>query len=156
MKRIRLTYHTLHFLKTADPKLRKAIIANCNQETLKSICECTLNVLRDNIPLKGCNKRNWRNIRIFFEWPQLMAFLSPRIEILRVRGPDFCSLCYLLYYQILPDLYSACVNATWNYLVSPEQLQKCKFATKQEQSQSPRKGENIRRNRRRNMLTGVR
>ena len=33
------TYHTLRLLKAADPKLRKAIIASCNQEILKSICE---------------------------------------------------------------------------------------------------------------------
>jgi len=45
----------IHFLKVADPKLRKAIIANCNQETMKSICQCVLNVLRGNIPLSDCS-----------------------------------------------------------------------------------------------------
>ena len=55
MKRIRSNYHTLH-----DPKLRRAIIANCNQETLKSICECALNVLLGNIPLSACSKRKLR------------------------------------------------------------------------------------------------
>ena len=60
MKRIRLTYHTLHVLKAADPKLRKAIIANWNQETLKSICECALKVLRGNIPLSACSKPKLR------------------------------------------------------------------------------------------------
>jgi len=60
MKRIRSTYHTLHVLKKADPKLRKAIIANWNQETLKSICECALNDLRGNIPLRTCGKRKLR------------------------------------------------------------------------------------------------
>ena len=47
----RSTYHGLHVPKVSDPKLRKAIIAKCKQEILKSICECALNVLRGNIPL---------------------------------------------------------------------------------------------------------
>ena len=51
------TYRILYSLKSADPKLRKAIIANCVQETLKSICECALNFLRGNIPLTACSKR---------------------------------------------------------------------------------------------------
>jgi hypothetical protein len=57
MRRIRSTYHTLEVLKSADPKLRKAIFANCNKETLKGICECALNVLHGNIPLTACGKR---------------------------------------------------------------------------------------------------
>ena len=60
MKRIHSTYHTLHILKGADPKLRKAIFANCNQETLKIICDFALNVLRGNIPLSVCSKRKLR------------------------------------------------------------------------------------------------
>ena len=57
MKRIRLTYHTLHVLKWADPKLRNAIIANCNMEALNGICECALNVLHVNIALTAWRKR---------------------------------------------------------------------------------------------------
>ena len=60
MKRKWPTYHTLHFLKAAEPKLCNAIIANCNQETLKSFCECALNVLRGNITLSACSKRKLR------------------------------------------------------------------------------------------------
>jgi len=60
MKQIRSTYHTLRVLKEADPKLRKAIIANCSRETVKSICECALNVLCGNIPLSACSKRKLR------------------------------------------------------------------------------------------------
>ena len=37
MKRIRSIYHALQDLRAADPKLGKAIIANCNQEILKCI-----------------------------------------------------------------------------------------------------------------------
>ena len=57
MRRTRSTYHTLHVLKAAARKLRKAIMANCNQETLKSNCEYALNGLRGNIPLSACSKR---------------------------------------------------------------------------------------------------
>ena len=57
MKRIRTTYHLLNRLKAADPKLRKAIIVNRNQETMKSNYEFALNVLRGNIPRNACIKR---------------------------------------------------------------------------------------------------
>jgi len=60
MKRIRLTYHTLHVLSAADPKLRKAIIANCKEENFKSICDCALNVLRINSSMSACSKRKLR------------------------------------------------------------------------------------------------
>ena len=58
MKRIQSTYHILRVLKKADPKFRQAIIANCNREIMKSICECA--VLRGNIPLSDCSKRKLR------------------------------------------------------------------------------------------------
>ena len=35
MKRVKTNYHTLQVLKTAEPKLRKAIISNCNKELVK-------------------------------------------------------------------------------------------------------------------------
>ena len=63
MKEIRSNYHTLHVLKAADPKLRKAIIANCNEETSKRICECALNVLRGKILLSACSKRKLRTYK---------------------------------------------------------------------------------------------
>ena len=63
MKHIRSTYHTLHDLKAADPKLRKATIAKCNQNTLKSMCKCALNVVHGNIPLSACTKRKLKNYK---------------------------------------------------------------------------------------------
>jgi len=47
----------MEVLKTADPKLRKAIISKCNQEIVKNISECVLNVLNGNIKLIGCDTR---------------------------------------------------------------------------------------------------
>ena len=43
MKRLRSNYHTLHVLKTATPKLRKAIVSNYDRELVHSICKCVLN-----------------------------------------------------------------------------------------------------------------
>ena len=47
----------LSVLKTADPKLRKAIISNCNKDTLNGISKCILNVFNGNVKLTGCNTR---------------------------------------------------------------------------------------------------
>jgi len=54
---VKTNYHTLQVLKTADPKLRKAIISKCNKELVNSISECDLNVLNGNIKLTGRNTR---------------------------------------------------------------------------------------------------
>jgi len=60
MKSIKSNYHTLQVLKTAQPKLRKAIISNSNRELLNSISECILNVLNGNLKLTVCSKRKLR------------------------------------------------------------------------------------------------
>ena len=57
MKRVKTNYHTLQVLKTADPKISKAIIPKCNKELVNCISECVLNVLKANIKLTGCDKR---------------------------------------------------------------------------------------------------
>ena len=53
-------YHTLQVLKNARPKLRNAIISNCNKDILHSINECVLNVLNGNIRLSDCAKRKFK------------------------------------------------------------------------------------------------
>ena len=64
MKRIRSNYYSLHDLKNARPKLRRAIIANNDKELLKSISECALNVLKENVKLSDCKKRKLRKFRL--------------------------------------------------------------------------------------------
>ena len=64
MKRVKSNYHALHVLRTAEPKLRKAIISNCNKELVNSISECILNVLNGNVKLAGCNTRKLRKHRV--------------------------------------------------------------------------------------------
>ena len=63
MKRIRSNYHALQVLKTADPKMRKAILANSKGELVKTLSECSLNQLRGNVKLTPCQKRKLRNYR---------------------------------------------------------------------------------------------
>jgi hypothetical protein len=60
MKRRKLNYHALQVLRAAKPKLRKALISNCDRDLVLSICECILNVLSGNIKLSKCVKRKLR------------------------------------------------------------------------------------------------
>jgi len=60
MKRIKSNYRTLQVLKTAQPKLRKAIISNSNRELVNCISECILNILNCNLKLTDCSKRKLR------------------------------------------------------------------------------------------------
>ena len=57
MKRIQSNYHTLHVLRSARPKLRKAILLNGEKELVNSRSECALNVLWGNVKLSECQKR---------------------------------------------------------------------------------------------------
>jgi len=63
MKRIRSNYHSLHVLKDARPKLRRAILANSDKELVNSVGECALNVLQGNVKLSKCKKRKLRKFR---------------------------------------------------------------------------------------------
>ena len=63
LKRIKANYHTLQVLKNARPKLRKAVISNCNKDLLNSISECVLNVLNGNIRLSDCAKRKLKKYK---------------------------------------------------------------------------------------------
>jgi hypothetical protein len=58
----RSSYHILHVLKTACPKLRKGIISNCDKR-LSDISECILNVLNGNINLSDSTKRKLKKYK---------------------------------------------------------------------------------------------
>jgi len=60
MKRGKLNYHALHVLKSAEPKLRKAVTSNCNKEVINSISEYIHNVLNWNVKLTESNTRKLR------------------------------------------------------------------------------------------------
>ena len=48
-KRVRDNYHLLAALCECKPKVRKAILAGADNELVKAICECALNVLNGNV-----------------------------------------------------------------------------------------------------------
>jgi hypothetical protein len=55
-KRIKENSHALNVIRTATPKLRKAILSACNNDLINSISECCLNVLKGNVTLTPCLK----------------------------------------------------------------------------------------------------
>ena len=57
MKRVKENFHTLQVLKHARPKLRNAIISNCDRDLVNCVSECVLNVLNGNVSLTGYVKR---------------------------------------------------------------------------------------------------
>jgi hypothetical protein len=59
----RSSYHILHVLKTACPKLRKGIISSCDKRLLHDISECIVNVLNGNIKLSDSTKRNLKKYK---------------------------------------------------------------------------------------------
>ena len=60
MKRNRSNYHSLHVLKDACPKLRRAILANSGKALITSVGEW---VLQGNVKLSNCKKRKLRKFR---------------------------------------------------------------------------------------------
>ena len=44
--------------------MRKAILANCKDELVKTLSECSLNLLRGNVKLTPCQKRKLRKNRV--------------------------------------------------------------------------------------------
>ena len=80
MRRIRSNYHSLHALKDARPKLRRAIIANSDKELLNSVCECVLNILRVNDKLSDCKKRKLRKFR-----SQLRTVVDKHVPLARKK-----------------------------------------------------------------------
>ena len=76
MRRIRSNYHKLHALKEARPKLRNAIISNCDKDLVHSVSECALNVLRGNVKLSDCKKRKLSKFK-----HQLRAVVDRRLPI---------------------------------------------------------------------------
>ena len=49
MNRLRKHSNTLKFLHRAPPSLRKTIIAKADPELIKTICDCSLNILSGNL-----------------------------------------------------------------------------------------------------------
>jgi len=63
MRRIKSNFHNLHTLKDAQPKLRKAIISNCDNGLENCVSECALNLLHGNVKFSDCARKNLRKYR---------------------------------------------------------------------------------------------
>ena len=54
MKHVKENLHTLHVLKNARLKLRKAFISNCYRDLVNCISQCVMNVLNSKGAQTGC------------------------------------------------------------------------------------------------------
>jgi len=54
--RLMKNFAELKLLKEASPGMRKKIMKNCKKTLMCCLCECALNVLKGNVPLKKAQK----------------------------------------------------------------------------------------------------
>src|ERR1043165_3033264 len=54
--RIMKNFAQLKLLKAASPEMRKKIMEKCKKTLMCCLCECALNVLKGNVPLKKSQK----------------------------------------------------------------------------------------------------
>ena len=80
MRRIKSNFHKLHTLKFARPKLRKAIISNCDNDLVNCVSECALNLLHGNVKLSDCKRKNLRKYR-----RQLRTVVDRRLHLAREK-----------------------------------------------------------------------
>ena len=57
MDRLRKNCSTLQLLHRANPVLRKAILAKADPQLIKTICDCSLNVLNGNVKLSEKSRK---------------------------------------------------------------------------------------------------
>jgi len=109
MKRIKSSFYKLHVLKDAKPKLRKAIISNCDKELIHTISECALNVLRGNVNLTDCQKKRLRKFK-----GSLRTVVDKRVPLSRKKRLINQSGGFLipLISAVLPTLASLIYNLT--------------------------------------------
>lgn len=50
----------LHALQHLNKEQREAVLRKADSRIIRCICECALNVLRGNVPLKSCQRRKLR------------------------------------------------------------------------------------------------
>ena len=80
MRPIKSNFHKLHTLKDAQPKLRKAIISNCDKDLVNCVSECALNLLHGNVKLSDCTRKKLRKYR-----PQLRTVVDRRVPLARKK-----------------------------------------------------------------------
>ena len=113
-------------LKTAQPKLRKAIVSNCNKELEKSICECVLNMLNGNVKLSGCDTYKLRKHKAFLRKvdDKLFPLSSKKKLIVQRRGFLLPLLSAVLPRSLVSYSSRATTMLRRMYLVSADQFHK--------------------------------
>jgi len=106
MKRLKRNI-TLQVLKTADTKLRKAIISKCNKKLVHFISECTLNVLHNNTKMTVCDTRKLQKQKVALrKVSDKRVPLSAKKKFIVQRGGFLLP----LFSDILPTLASIIVR----------------------------------------------
>jgi len=109
MKRIKSNYHALKVLKSAQPKLRKAIILNGNRELINSISECFLNVLNGNLKVSDWAKRKLKKHKtVFRKVADKRVPQTTKKRLIKVEEV-FCFHCYRLSFRQSLNFYSGSV-----------------------------------------------
>ena len=60
MERLKKHSQTLKLLQKAPPAMRKSILQKASPELIRCICDCSLNVLKANVPLSACQIKTLR------------------------------------------------------------------------------------------------
>ena len=97
MNRFKKHVSTLKLLHKAKPSLRKAIISNGNDELIRCICECALNVLQGHVPIsqqhKNCLSRpKKRSVKV----NRSKSLFEKQVENYSKRGLFRCLQWHLL------------------------------------------------------------
>lgn len=83
----------LHALVYAPPKLRRALIQHAHKDLIRCICECALNLLHGNIPLKDCEKSKLcKHKKILRKLADRKQSLIRKKKILNQKGGAFLPL----------------------------------------------------------------
>ena len=80
MRRIKSNFNKLHTLKDAQPKLRKAIVSNCDKDLVNFVSECALNLLHGNVKFSDCARKKLRKYR-----RQLRKVVDRRVPLARKK-----------------------------------------------------------------------
>ena len=67
----------LRLLTKAKPKVRKALLQNADSDLIRSICECSYNVLQGNVPL---NKREKNKLKKYKKELRYLVKKGPTLK----------------------------------------------------------------------------
>ena len=77
-QRINTYKHHINFLAQCDPKHCIHILKSADNELIKCICECALNVLRGNIPLEPAQKKTLQKYKKTIETTFFKQSVDPK------------------------------------------------------------------------------